>query len=55
MSLRAAMRLALRDLEVIIVLEHLVVIDNRQNDLVQGFAKIFRSFLGDLGMLGFVL
>ena len=53
--MRAAVRLALRDLEVIVVFECFVVIDDRQNDLIQGLAEILGSFLSDLSMLGFVL
>ena len=63
MSLRAAMRLALRDLEVIIVLEHLVVIDNMSildlSDITDDRRadkwdqqKLFVETLKNLAMLG---
>ena len=55
MPLSAAVRLALRDLKVIVILKDLVESDNRQNDLIKSFAKILGTFLSNPGMLSFKL
>ena len=55
MPLCATMRFALRDLQGIVIFKHFVLLNDRQNDLVESLAEILGSFLGNFRMLGFKL
>ena len=55
MSLGTAVSFALRPFQEVILPEDFVVFDDRKDDLIQSFSKIFGTLLGNSGMLGPVL
>ena len=55
MSLGTAVSLALRPFQEVILPEDFVVFDDRKDDLIQGFSKIFGNLPRNSGMLGPVL
>ena len=55
MPLGTSVSFALRQFVTVECVEHRIVSDHRQDDLIERLTKIARSFLGDGSMLCFIL